>query len=258
MDFPRRRAAIAGTSWISRLVGFLGILLILQIIVQEVITLRSHPRLSALIVATASGHYSMAAPSVDLGWYPPNATVINNLTNVLDVTGVYGFIYNNSYPTNMPYGTYNWCNMPHVRKEEYTKPSDGYKLKYVELVSFTDWIVIPYTELISHRFTGIISVPSMPRTHFLSNHTAGIVTMKAFSFTGSLSQAVSQHIHTGMAIFHRPILSNLLGLLVAVNSLRLQLKVLTTPGNTATTYTRYTTTYYNFCRMIFQELCHSA
>lgn len=98
--------------------------------------MRSHPRLNALVAATAFGHYSMAAPSVDLGWYPPNATVINNLTNVLDATGVYGFVYNNSYPTDVPYGTYDWCNMPHVRKEEYEKPSNEYKLKYVELVSF--------------------------------------------------------------------------------------------------------------------------
>lgn len=136
MDFPRRPAAIAGATWISKLVGTLGVLLILQIVVQEVIAMRSHPRLSAIIAGTAFGHYSMAAASVDLGWYPPNATTINNLTNVLDATGVYGFIYNNSYPTDVPYGTYDWCNMPHVRKEEYKKPSDEYKLKYVELVSF--------------------------------------------------------------------------------------------------------------------------
>jgi hypothetical protein len=135
MDFPRRPAAIAGATWISKLVGILGVLLILQIVVQEVIAMRSHPRLSAIIAATAFGHYNMAAASIDLGWYPPNATVINNLTNVVDAMGVYGFIYNNSYPTDVPYGTYDWCNMPHVRKEEYQRPSDEYKLKYVELVS---------------------------------------------------------------------------------------------------------------------------
>jgi 2-phosphoxylose phosphatase len=138
MDIPRRPAAIAGATWISRLVAFLGILLILQIVVQEVIALRSHPILSALVAATTFRHYNIAVPSVDLGWYPPNATVINNLTNVLDATGVCGFIYNNSYPTDVPYGTYNWCNMPHVRKEEYTKPSDQYRLIYVELVSLID------------------------------------------------------------------------------------------------------------------------
>jgi hypothetical protein len=136
MEPPSRPAAIAGATWVSRFVGLLGILLILQIVVQEIIAMRSPLRLSAIVAATTYGHYSMAAASVDLGWYPPNATVINNLTNVLATTGVYGFVYNNSYPTDLPYGTYDWCNMPHVRKQEYQKPSDEYKLKYVELVSF--------------------------------------------------------------------------------------------------------------------------
>ncbi len=128
---------MAGATWISSLVGTLGMLLILQILIQEVIVLSSHPRLSANLAATARGHYRTAAASVDLGWYPPNATVINNLTNVLNATGVYGFVYNNSYPTDLPHGTYNWCNMPHVRREEYERPSDEYRLKFVELVCST-------------------------------------------------------------------------------------------------------------------------
>jgi len=73
--------------------------------------------------------------AVDLKWYAPNATQINNLTSVLSGSGVYDFVYNNSYPTDVPYGTYDWCNMPHVRKEEYAVPSKEYKLKFVELVS---------------------------------------------------------------------------------------------------------------------------
>lgn len=79
--------------------------------------------------------------TVDLGWYPPSQTVINNLTNVVDTdtTGVYGFIFNSSYTPDDEYGTYNWCNMPHVRPLEYVKPSEEYELAYVELVSFTTW-----------------------------------------------------------------------------------------------------------------------
>jgi acid phosphatase len=135
MEPPPLPAAIAGANWISRLVGLLGILLILQVVVQQIIAMRSHPKFGALVAATAFGHFRMASAAVDLSWYPPNATVINNLTHVLGSTGIYGFIYNNSYPTDTPYGTYDWCNMPHVRKQEYKKPSDEYKLKYVELVS---------------------------------------------------------------------------------------------------------------------------
>lgn len=75
--------------------------------------------------------------TVDLGWYPPSQTLINNLTNVVSngTTGVYGFVYNSSYTPDDEYGTYNWCNMPHVRVREYVRPEEGYELVYVELVS---------------------------------------------------------------------------------------------------------------------------
>lgn len=71
---------------------------------------------------------------VDLDWHAPAATRINNLTQVLNGEGVYGFIYNTSHTPDDQYGTYNWCNMPHVRKQEYVQVSDGFELKYVEVV----------------------------------------------------------------------------------------------------------------------------
>lgn len=79
----------------------------------------------------------MANSSVDLGWYAPSQTLVNNLTNVVSnsTTGVYGFIYNSSQTSDEEYGTYNWCNMPHVRATEYIVPEDEYELVYVELVS---------------------------------------------------------------------------------------------------------------------------
>jgi hypothetical protein len=135
MDTSQRPSAIAGPSWISRLVGVLGFILVVQILIQEIIAMRSNNKISLIISATAFFHHGKAATSVDLGWYPSNATLINNLTNVLDANGVYGFVYNNSYPSDIPYGGYNSCNMPHVRKQEYKKPSDEYKLIYVEIVS---------------------------------------------------------------------------------------------------------------------------
>lgn len=75
------------------------------------------------------------AQEIDLGWYPPSSTSINNLTAVLKSQGVYGFVFNTSETPDEQYGTYNWCNMPHVRKSEYVKPADEYELKYVEVVS---------------------------------------------------------------------------------------------------------------------------
>ncbi|KAF3070584.1 hypothetical protein GL218_00896 [Daldinia childiae] len=75
-----------------------------------------------------------AAQKVDLGWYPPSNTSINNLTTALRGEGVYGFIFDTSETPDAQYGTYNWCNMPHVRKTEYVKPASEYKLKYVEII----------------------------------------------------------------------------------------------------------------------------
>lgn len=74
---------------------------------------------------------------VDLGWYAPSQTLVNNLTNVVSAgtAGVYGFIYNSSVTPDDEYGAYNWCNMPHVRKTEYVVPDEAYELVYVELVS---------------------------------------------------------------------------------------------------------------------------
>ncbi|OTA51958.1 phosphoglycerate mutase-like protein [Hypoxylon sp. EC38] len=74
------------------------------------------------------------AQKIDLGWYPPSNTSINNLTTALQDQGVYGFIFNTLETPNDRYGTYNWCNMPHVRRSEYIRPAAEYELKYVELV----------------------------------------------------------------------------------------------------------------------------
>lgn len=94
----------------------------------------------APILSTAESPEEGPSPnmaSVDLNWYPPSQTVVNNLTNVVSdsTTGVYGFIYDSSHTPDEAYGTYNWCNMPHVRASEYKVPSDEYELVYVELVS---------------------------------------------------------------------------------------------------------------------------
>jgi hypothetical protein len=86
----------------------------------------------SLFFATIVGARNVS--KVDLGWHAPKKSWINDLGQVLNGTGTNGFIFNSSQlPSGVQYGTYNWCNMPHVRKEEYVKASDDYELLYVEV-----------------------------------------------------------------------------------------------------------------------------
>jgi hypothetical protein len=71
--------------------------------------------------------------TVDLSWYPPNSTWITNLTDVINGTGTHGFIFNGDEVRQ--YGGYNWCNMPHVREQEYVRVDKEFELVYVEVVS---------------------------------------------------------------------------------------------------------------------------
>lgn len=50
--------------------------------------------------------------------YPPTSSNLNNLTFVLNGSGAPG-IFNSSVTPEKVYGVYNWCNMPHVRTQEY-------------------------------------------------------------------------------------------------------------------------------------------
>lgn len=96
--------------------------------------MRTNPRSSFIAVVAASLVRHGKAVTVDLSWHAPDATAINNLAQVIGGTGVDGFVYNSSTVPADQYGVYDWCNMPHVRKTEYKKPSSEYKLQYVEVV----------------------------------------------------------------------------------------------------------------------------
>ncbi|KAM3437354.1 hypothetical protein NHJ13734_004676 [Beauveria thailandica] len=93
-------------------------------------------------VAVAFGYFlgcgiplrSVWAAEVDTKWYAPTKNQVNDLETVPTATGVYGFIFNSSQTPDNDYGVYNWCNMPHVRRTEYVRPSAEYELKYVELI----------------------------------------------------------------------------------------------------------------------------
>jgi 2-phosphoxylose phosphatase len=76
----------------------------------------------------------LAAAAVDLSWHAPKSTDLNNIDTAINGQGTYGFIFNTSKTPDEKYGTYNWCNMPHVRAREYKKASSEYKLQYVEVI----------------------------------------------------------------------------------------------------------------------------
>ena len=86
--------------------------------------------------------------------YPPTSSNLNNLTFVLNGSGAPG-IFNSSTTPEKEYGIYNWCNMPHVRTQEYKcvtsstppettcwncfasyirVPPKNYTLQYVEII----------------------------------------------------------------------------------------------------------------------------
>lgn len=65
--------------------------------------------------------------------WSPHPTQINNWSWALNGSGAPG-IYNSSVTPDSEYGTYNWCNMPHVRSKEYKTPTGEYKLEYVEVI----------------------------------------------------------------------------------------------------------------------------
>lgn len=72
--------------------------------------------------------------TVNLTWYGPKKSWINDLGQVLNGTGTNGFVFSGSQlPAGVKYGTYNWCNMPHVRRQEYEKAGAELELAYVEV-----------------------------------------------------------------------------------------------------------------------------
>ncbi|KAI1123071.1 histidine acid phosphatase [Nemania abortiva] len=89
---------------------------------------------SSVLTGSAVAMAAGGSGSVDLGWYPPRNTSVNSLATALHGSGVYGFIFNSSHTPETEYGTYNWCNMPHVRRTEYVRPSGEYELRYVEVI----------------------------------------------------------------------------------------------------------------------------
>lgn len=68
------------------------------------------PSLTPLISPISAQVAATNSPKADLEWHPPNATQINNQSAVINGTGVYGLVFNDSHAPagNGYYGGYNW------------------------------------------------------------------------------------------------------------------------------------------------------
>ena len=146
----------------------------------------------------ASAPLLATAAEVDSSWHPPASSQVNDLNSALTSDGVYGFIFDSSETPDGDYGTYNWCNMPHVRATEYVRPPPEYELQYVELVSPP----LPQdcaSRLNSPRSTAITSAHRTQITPSPWSPTAGTATTKACTVTASTSGATRPRVPTGRA-----------------------------------------------------------
>lgn len=91
--------------------------------------------LSLSLGAGATAQGSNLNASIDAQWHKPAKFWDTDLDAAINATGTYGFIFNSStLPAGVKYGSYNYCNMPHVRRPEYEIPSKEYQLEYVEII----------------------------------------------------------------------------------------------------------------------------
>jgi len=118
---------------------------------------------------------SLAVASAQVIYYPPASSNVNNLTYALSGSGAPG-IYNSSTTPDSEYGSYNWCNMPHVREREY---------KWVSLVLHRCsmcWAIVapdsgPHQRIIHSNmwksFKDTINAHPTRQTHFLRKIHSG-------------------------------------------------------------------------------------
>jgi hypothetical protein len=154
--------------------------------------------------------------AVNLSWSPPNATWISNLTDIINGTGTFGFVFSADGPPNGQYGEYSWCNMPHVRTQEYPRVGKEFELIYVEVVCFCLFLVFQYISDIgdSHyltvvrvkqdrpnksRSTATTSAHRTQQTHFHTRRRIGPVPTQPSSIMllPSAPQRTSPRIPTG-------------------------------------------------------------
>lgn len=125
---------VSGSSWLTKLLLLIAIAPLGLILFQDV-AMALWSKTAPLLASLALAGSAVTAQSVDVSWHAPSKSHNNaNFSEILNGEGKWGYIYDSSVTPDEKYGTYNWCNMPHVRAKEYVKASDEYDLKYVELV----------------------------------------------------------------------------------------------------------------------------
>lgn len=139
------------------------------------------PTLGFIAAATGTPTASTSRPSTN--WYPPKQTQLEDLESVIHGSGVYGFIFNNSYApsSNTYYGGYNWCNMPSVNKQTYVTAPEQYNLEYVEVVSVRQPDMQVRSADCHCRYTGIINALRTRPIHFPEKAIPGNVMTKGYS-----------------------------------------------------------------------------
>ena len=196
----------------------------------------------------AQSNCSQPSVSVDLTWHAPNATNINNLAYVVNGTGVNGAIFNSSItPVSTSYSTYNWCNMPHVRRQEYPRAPQDYTLEYVEIVSGCFPCSRQSPSLTSQRFTAIINEHLMQATPFRKNHTHGTVTTRPCSTMAFPDRTDPQLRFSGRSSLRLPTRWHRTVSMGHVSSHRSRGRASMIPANMERIYSTSTTTCSNSC-----------
>jgi hypothetical protein len=77
---------------------------------------------------------TMTSNGIDIGWYPPSASWITDINQVINGEGTFDFRFGGHLPFIS--GQYSYCDMEHVRPGSYIiPPKTEYELIYVEVVS---------------------------------------------------------------------------------------------------------------------------
>ena len=89
----------------------------------------------------------LATQDASSSWHPPANTEINDHARAVDGTGSkakkivpWTGAGASEQPQGWQYGEYNYCNMPHVRAEEYVKKGEEFELVFVEVIQRREWI----------------------------------------------------------------------------------------------------------------------
>jgi hypothetical protein len=87
--------------------------------------------------SSQSGQMStMTSNGIDIGWYPPSASWITDIDQVVNGEGTFDFRYGGHDPFIS--GQYSYCDMERVRPGSYIiPPKNEYELIYVEVVSMS-------------------------------------------------------------------------------------------------------------------------